>query len=115
MNFKQALEHDVRSVFLNPAEFGEEVVIDGVTTVGIWDDTASPFSNAQDMGGVADVNTFGLLADERTLSIPSAECGGIPTPVVDQRLAINGEYWTVLPGTRAKHGLLELKLSRAFS
>lgn len=54
MNFKEALAHDARSVFCNPAEFSEEIIIDG-------------------------------------------------------------EYWTVLPGTHAKHGLLKLQLLRVNS
>lgn len=116
MNFKQALAHDAHNVFCNPDEFGEEITIDGITVIGIWDDTAKTLTNGQNLSGVADVNVFGLLADERTLYVPTAECGdGIPTPVVNQRLDIDGDYWTVLPGSRAKHGLLELKLSRVFS
>lgn len=114
MNLKDAMKADA-AIFLNQDEFGEPITIDGLTTVGIWDDTAKTLSNAQDLGGVSDVNTFGLLADERVLYVPSAECDGIPTPLVNQQLDIDGEYWTVLPGTRAKHGVLEIKLLRVYS
>lgn len=115
MNFKEALAHEARAVFCNPAEFGEEIIIDGVDIVGVWGDTAKPLAGGQDLSGVADVNIFGLMGDERTLHVPSAENGGIPTPVLGQRLLIDGEYWTVLPGTHAKHGLLKLQLLRVNS
>lgn len=115
MNLKEALAHEARTVFCNPAEFGEEIIIDGVEIVGVWGDTAKPLANAQDLGGISDVNTFGLLGDERVLHVPSAENGGIPTPVLGQRLMIDSEYWTVLPGTHAKHGLLKLQLLRVNS
>lgn len=115
MNFKESLAFDARSVFCNPAEFGEAVIIDGVDIVGVWGDTAKPLANAQDLSGVSDVNIFGLTGDERVLHVPSAENGGIPTPVVGQSLHIDGEYWTVLPGTHAKHGLLKLQLLRVQS
>lgn len=38
MNFKQALEHDARTVFCNPDEFGKTVVLDGITTVAVISD-----------------------------------------------------------------------------
>lgn len=115
MNFKEALALEARSVFCNPAEFGESVTIDGVEIVGVWGDTAKPLAGGQDLSGVSDVNIFGLMGDERTLHVPSVENGGIPTPVVGQRLLIDGEYWTVLPGTHTKHGLLKLQLLRVNS
>lgn len=112
------------AIFLNLNEFGEELTIDGLSTVGIWDDTTTlPVS--RDSSGISDVNSLGLAADERVLyvytpeSIPtglqSLGMEGIPTPVTDQRLEIDGEYWIVAPGAIAQGGVLTLKLSRVYA
>ena len=39
--FDEALAFDVRHAFLNPAEFGVPMNVDGLDTVGIWDDAAN--------------------------------------------------------------------------
>lgn len=40
--FEEALAFDVRHAFLNPAEFGTPMNVDGLDTVGIWDDARGP-------------------------------------------------------------------------
>ena len=48
--FDEALAFDVRSLFLNPMEFARPMSVDGVETVGIWDDALSGASSRGGFG-----------------------------------------------------------------
>lgn len=109
MNLKEALAHEARSVFCNPAEFGEAVTIDGLpVTVVIKDNHQSP---AQLTGSLADVPDMGTLLADRTLSVPT---GSIPVPVPGQQLCINNDYWLVTKVTDS-FGMLHLLLQKSWS
>lgn len=109
MNFKDALAHEARAVFCNTAEFGEEILIDGIpVTAVIKDNHQSP---AQITGSLADVPDLGTLLADRTLSLPT---GSIPAPVPGQQLCINNEYWLVIKATD-NLGMLRLLLQKSWS
>ncbi len=114
MNFKQQIKQDV-SVFLNLQEFGDEITIDDIVTVGLWDDVGVSLVG-DDLGGVPDANSFGLYETQRILYVPAEgvveNVLGIEMPVVEQRLYIKGEYWMVMPGTQESMGIIKLVLQR---
>lgn len=111
MNFKEVVSADVERAFLNPDEFGEALTIEGIDAVGVWSDEAAALSGLS-ADGLQDVNSFGLVADERMLHLPEEV---IPVPMVGQRLNIDGECWLVKPGIREEMGMLTLKLMRVYS
>ena len=94
--FDEALAFDVRHAFLNPAEFGVPMNVDGLDTVGIWDD---------------DVETWGVHQLRRTLHVPSAGEGAVPLPRPRQDMRIDGTLWTVDDAVDL-HGLIRINLYR---
>lgn len=108
MNLKDVMRAEATSVFLNTDDFAETISIDGVETVGIWDDSEAALAG-QSLGGVPDVDSFGLVADQRVLHIP---VGVIASPLNGQRLYIDGEYWMTTACGVDSFGLMQLKLTR---
>ena len=74
--FEEALAFDVRHAFLNPAEFGIPMNVDGLDTVGIWDDAVAPAEGRYE----SNVETWGVHQLRRTLHVPSAGEGAVPLP-----------------------------------
>lgn len=62
--FDEALAFDVRHAFLNPAEFGTPMNVDGLDTIGIWDDAVAPAEG----GYESNVETWGVHQLSRTLA-----------------------------------------------
>ncbi len=118
MNLKEQIIADT-AVFLNQAEFADAVTIDGVETLGLWDDTAEHLQGRiQD--NIYDANTYGVLSVTRTLLVYSAKHShkhmlGIATPDVGQHVCIDDEHWEVMPGTHESLGVLKLVLRRLYS
>lgn len=115
MSFKDQLLQDIREVFLNPDEFGESHVINGVPLFCIVDESMDGLTGPR-ADGFANSSMIGL--DEQTRVIHLEDSALSPRPVPGQTLDIDGESWTVLPDANAVTlalGLLILKVSRAFS
>lgn len=108
MKLKDAIRQEACTVFLSEDDFADAIVIDGVETVGIWDDSEAALAG-QSLGGVPDVDSFGLGADQRVLHVPS---DAIPAPVNGQRLCIDGAYWIATTCGVDSLGLMQLKLTR---
>lgn len=114
MTFRDQLAEDIRSVFLNPDEFGEIHFIDGREVACVVNDGMNAMKGPS-ADGFDNSSMLGIDEQVRTLHL--ADCLS-PRPVPGQALEIDGETWTVVPDASAvtcAAGLLTLKLARAFS
>lgn len=105
--FDDALAFDVRSLFLNPREFAQTMLVDGVEAIGIWDDAVEPADGRYD----DNVETWGVSQTRRTLFLPSGGDGGIALPSPRQELNIDGVLWTV-DDAADLHGMIRVNLYR---
>ncbi len=105
--FEDILLEEIARVFLNPHEFGRPLNVDGVETVGIFDEGVGP---AEEEYG-RDVETWGLGTAKATLCVPAEGPEAAPCPAPRQEMNIDGVTWTVR-SARVRHGLLEIGLSR---
>ena len=101
MALRDQLARD-RAVFLNPQEFGEAVVIDGVPVLAVRDDD---LTIARTQGPP---QAEGLFAERTILHLAA---GQIPRPVEGQRIEVNGRRWYVRQVSEAE-GMLELTLEQ---
>ena len=93
------------ATFLDPAEFGEELTVDGLRMLGCWDEEIQPAPRF--FGATMDV--MGVNTVERLLFLlPPA---GWPCPVSDQELEVDGVIWTVRDA-RPESGILKLTVYR---
>ncbi len=101
--FKDYLKSDVKTVFLNPEEFGEEHDVNGKTVVCLIDtdelDQASIYSDARRLEGV--------FSDTKTLYVALEDLGKIP--VRGQILSIDGSLHLVR-SVSDEHGMLAVKI-----
>ena len=104
MNFKDTLAHDAAAVFLNPAEFGEEMTVDGVGMPAMWGEESAPGPDIHK----ADVDAWGLNVESAVLLVPQS---AMPLPVPGQRLDVDGVAWTVKKA-RPQMGIIRLELER---
>ena len=105
--FEEALAFDVRHAFLNPDEFGVPMNVDGLDTVGIWDDAVAPAEGHYE----SNVETWGVHQLRRTLHVPSTGEGAVPLPRPRQDMRIDGTLWTVDDAVDL-HGLIRVNLYR---
>ncbi|MBS6141168.1 MAG: hypothetical protein KH745_01005 [Bilophila sp.] len=114
MGFRDDLERDVSSVFLDPAVFGEEIDIDGTLVTAVIEDGHGSFSTSSG-GGFADAAGLALQEATRTLYVADI----LPQrPVPEQMLRIDGEEWQVAPDDNAvalEMGLLKIRVMRPYS
>lgn len=78
-------------LFLDPAEFGEHMDVDGHPALGAWDEEVQPV--ARFYGATMDV--MGVNTVERLLFLLPEDPVSFPLPVADQELDIDGRLWTV--------------------
>lgn len=107
MNFKETLAHDCAAVFLNPAEFAGEMVINGVPMPAMWGEESA---SARDVHGV-NLDGWGVNAEQAVLLVLEA---AMPCPVPGQHLEIDGEAYTVTKA-RPQYGILRIELERNVS
>jgi len=100
--FRAQLAADLAGVFLNLEEFGEALVIDGVSLTAVRDDDLS----TERTKGPPQPDA--LWADRTVLHL-SADA--MTRPVEGQRLVVDGDGWFVLQTSEAE-GALELTLQR---
>lgn len=103
-DFKEALAFEAKWIFLNPEEFGEPLLVDGVETIGLWGESTQPAPDLKP----ATVDAWGLNTDSAMLCLPE---NAITLPVVGQELNVNGEAWTVRKA-RVQTGIIRLELER---
>lgn len=112
--FKTQLASDVSHVFLNSAEFAEEISFNGQTLLALIDDSQGGFKGAS-RDSLENVSGLGILQGSRTLYLKD-----VPEerPLPGQEVEINGEIWIVESDPASVHvdmGMLVLRLSRAWS
>lgn len=97
------------STFLNPKEFGEEMVVDGLDCVGQWDEEFMP---VQQFFGSTNIDVLGVHTVERLLFVMPASPGDhFPLPVPEQVLDIDNVLWTVRDAV-PEAGITKLTLYR---
>lgn len=114
MTLKTDFHDDIAQVFLDPAEFGEEIDIDGTPVTAVIEEGHGSFNTASG-GGFADAAGLGLQEATRTLYVADI----LPQrPIPEQMLRIDGEAWQVAPDDNAvalEMGLLKIRVMRPYS
>ena len=82
-----------RVVFLNPKEFGEEMIVDGVPCLGLW--TEEQDQPVKQFFGQGWDQVFGAFTVERVLYVMRRDGADMDVPVPTQELEIDGKIWTV--------------------
>ncbi len=104
MTLKEQMAKEA-AIFLNPAEFGEELTVDGLPMLGFWDEEVQPaakfFGASMDIVGVNTVERLLFL-------LPEADW---PCPVAGQELEVDGVFWTVRDA-RPEGGIFKLTVYR---
>lgn len=108
MNLKEVMRREALTVFMNPKEFGEEMLVDDLPCYGQWDEEYMPVQ--QFFGASMDV--MGVNTLERLLFVmPRSLEDSLPLPVPDQVLEIDGILWTVRDAV-PEAGIIKLTLYR---
>ncbi|SCM69999.1 hypothetical protein [Desulfovibrio sp. 86] len=114
MSFASDLADDL-GTFLDLDEFGEEHTIDGIPVVAIVDDAQGSLTTGA-AGGFVDAAGLALLSNTRTVFLYES---ALPfTPVPEQQLELDGEFWLVAAeadSVRHEKGMLILKLIKVYS
>ena len=113
MSFKDALSSDIRSVFLNPDEFAEEICLNGVRMYALVDDSQGGFAGGQ-VAGLKNASGLGLGEADRTLYVPD-----MPETRLSpgEQITLNGEAWVVddAPGSvRVEMGIVAVRLLKVW-
>jgi len=103
---KEQMDRDI-AVFFNPKEFGEEMMVNGVPCLGIWDeDKETPVKIFPGMGWE---DTPGVSVLDEVLYLARQDGGPIAKPAPTQELHIDNEVWTVRD-SKLEGGILKLLL-----
>lgn len=94
------------SIFLDPNEFGEELMVDGQPMLGCWDEEIQPAPRF--FGATMDV--MGVNTVERLLFL-LPQSPDWPCPVPDQEIEVDGSLWNVRDA-RPESGLFKLIVYR---
>ena len=86
--FKDAIKNDVKSVFLNPAEFGEPHTIDGESVICVIDKDITAGRDGRE------VNFEGVFVNTLTIYVSTADIES--RPVEGQYINIDSETYRVL-------------------
>ena len=111
---KAQILSDVSRVFLNSAEFAEEISFNGQTVLAVIDDSQGSFKGLS-RDSLENVSGLGILQGERTLYLKDMP---EERPLPGQEVEINGEIWIVESdpaSVRVEMSMLVLRLSRAWS
>jgi hypothetical protein len=107
-NLKEQMERDC-FVFLNPKEFGEEMLINGIPCLGCFDEEQE--QSVKQFFGAGTDNVFGVFTSERVLFFMRLDGTTLKTPVPGQELDIDGKTWTVRDAT-SESGIIKAVLYR---
>lgn len=101
---KEQMPLEARRVFMNPDEFAEEMIINGLPVPALWDDSLRPLgTNSQ-----SDPTGFGVTLQTAVLLV-SAEDFARPLP--NEKIVVQGIRYTVLKAG-PQSGILRLELQR---
>ncbi len=103
--FKQTLRKEASTVFMNLAEFADLMEINGVPVPALWDDTLQAMAERS----VTDPTGFGITLQTAVLVI--LEGAGVPCPLPDEEIIVEGCRYTVIKVDQAG-GILRLELER---
>lgn len=106
MTLKEQMARDAVT-FLDPKEFGEELMVDGLSMLGCWDEEVQP---APRFFGTTTMDVIGVNTVERLLFL-LPESSSWPCPVSDQELDVDGVIWTVRDA-RPESGIFKLTVYR---
>jgi hypothetical protein len=98
-----------RFTFLNPKEFGEEMLVDGEACLGSWDKEEE--QPVKQFFGQGWDNAIGVFTVERVLYLMRTDGAIMETPVPQQELDIDGKIWTVRDA-EPESGIVKLTLYR---
>jgi hypothetical protein len=98
-----------RHVFLNPKEFGDEMLVDGVPCLGCWDEEDGQI--IRQYFGSSMEDALGVFTVERVLFMMRADGAAMETPVPEQELDIDGVRWMVRDA-KPDGGIVEINLYR---
>lgn len=104
MSLKSSMRDEARRIFLNPDEFAEEIVIDGVPALALCDWSINP----EDEVPYGSSESWGISRVQAEIVI---ESDIIPLPEPGQELLINERDWIVRSAS-AQTGLLTMRLYR---
>ena len=110
-SFKEQLQADLQSVFLNLEDFAEERVFRGQPLVCIVDD-ADALASTSASGGLRNPSGLGILRCQRQVLCRAEDCQ--PVPLAGERVEMDGFFWIVGDGVSVCEGLLTLPLDRAY-
>ena len=102
--FKEILRKEARSVFMNRDEFAEEMNINGVPVLALWDDTLQP----QSQQPVTDPTGFGIALQAAVLLVLDED---FACPLPEEQVVVEGERYTVVKAS-PQSGVLRLELER---
>jgi len=108
ITLKEQMALDVKA-FFNTQEFGEEMLIDGVPCLGIWDEEKD--EPVKQFFGAGFDNVMGVFTLERVLYAARQDGGLMAVPVPTQELDIDGKTWTVKDALR-EGVVIKMKLYR---
>lgn len=100
MDFKEMVEADITSVFLNPEEFGETHRIGDQDVVCVID---------RDVYGQKDAGFEGITDNTMTLY---AKAGSMPRPSVGKKLPVDGSFHLV-QSVSVEMGMLVIRLEES--
>ncbi|MCL2459130.1 MAG: hypothetical protein FWF31_09885 [Desulfobulbus sp.] len=96
-------------VFFNPREFGEEMLIDGLSCIGLWSEEKD--EPVKQFFGSSFDNVMGVFTVDRALYVALGDGGLMVVPVPEQELDIDGKTWTVKDAV-VEGGVVKLVLYR---
>ncbi|MDR0477660.1 MAG: hypothetical protein LBH14_06980 [Desulfobulbaceae bacterium] len=91
-SLKEQMAMDI-PVFFNPREFGEEMLVDGVPCLGIWDEEKD--QPVKQFFGPSFDNVMGVFTMERVLYAARRDGVMMAMPLPSQELDIDDKIWTV--------------------
>lgn len=116
MSFKDDLAADVALTFLNPSEFGREIVFNGVAVTAVVEDGGHSALDTGAAGGFENASGLTVLESVRTVYMAADALHDLPVP--DQEIDLDGELWAVCAETnsvRVEDGMLIVKLIRSYA
>ena len=103
-SLKEQMQLDASAVFMNPDEFAEEMNINGVPVLALWDDTLQSLgTNSQ-----TDPTGFGITLQTAVLFVLAED---FACPLPDEEIVVEGERYTVVKAA-PQSGILRLELER---
>lgn len=114
--FQDDLAADVALTFLNPSEFGREIVFNGVTVTAVMEDGGHSALDTGAAGGFENASGLTVLESVRTVYLAADALHDLPVP--DQEVDLDGEVWAVCTdgnSVRVEDGMLIIKLTRSYA